>query len=500
MAFALKKQIDNINNTKKEKNSETLDILSYFFAILLGAFLYFPAFTATWITPGRMHFVADWSKHMPAFAFFPFFFIGLFFMFFCLIRRRKKADFSKTKYLFAVLAVLFCMRVGMTFFFPYSSFVYEVNYLDSSKILTLDATAIAEKFAAISAEFYLTLTVFFTFHITPSFSSLFQKWIDLILILFISVACFGIVYSLILEGKDLFSVWIRCFKTGDFSTIWEVKNTLSFFAQSNVFGFFLMLGTLASALMCFRKENILYLLFAIPLWIYCLLIFSRSPLIVMSCFLVGALLLYPISFYRTKKRASIASACILAAVLVLSGGFVLVASVDPLFKDLLHDFNETLFNPENLRARGWMTKIGLGITFSHICFFLFGTGRSEFYQLYQQVVLGTGEEVHNIHNSYPSILGEDGIFAAAFYIALVALLFYLVYRKIRKGGMKYMIFGFVLLALMVYGIVEPRLMFREEAATPLFFVLIFAPILADEGSEQGSYREKILTSSLLSNI
>lgn len=411
----------------------------------------------------------DWFIWVPVFLVFG----GLLFLFFYF--RSKQTGILPKKWFTALVMILIVARIVGNFVFPYGEQGYSfTSPLDGQTVLvSYSGLSFSSRFVQVISEILYILFFYLCFTYVGSFSKSVYPIFHLGVHMSIIICIVLIVVSLCTEREILSQNLLYYLGKAEAN-----EGALSLTTHRNVYGFFLLCGTLGCLFYAFRYHNTPFLVFSVICTVVCFLILSKTPALLCAVALLASFVLYPIFNFKKHKINSIFMLGVLAIIVV--AGVVLVFKAD-----LLDKVKKMLTGEETstFMARIWHFRIAASM-FNGVfpVYLIFGYGRIPFSAIYMPYQQSIGFEVlWTSHNSYLETImfsGIVGLIAVVFgFVYLGQKIFVMFFKRKDRNSIVFAIMGVI---LAVYSIFEPRMLFLAEGTEQfVVFFLFFYPLLVD---------------------
>lgn len=294
-----------------------------------------------------------------------------------------------------------------------------------------------------------------------------------------------IVYSLITEFEKYIDNFILIFI---YPQSYEYNNITSFVLNRNVYGFYLLVGSIFLLAEFFHHENIPCLLLFFFQYFICLIIKSKTPFLVMSVLFFSLMILYPIFHYRQKKGYSVLLLSILSIFLL----YILVSYFffrETYFNNYVLPFIRQITNWSTMNARKDITRTALSMLNTPY-FVFFGYSRYPFMTIFASynAFLPIDHSVtFNTHNSFADILMEFGLFGLLFMAVFFALIARkLVLRLLFEKKISYLKYIILFISMLVYSYSEPRFLLLEEGSALFFAIMLSFPYVLEKNENMKS--------------
>ncbi len=442
------------------------------------------SFTKDAPTEGSQFFFYDSMKYYPGVS--PSLFLSiplsiLYFSLFVIFYLRIRENSKKEKMILCLLFSFLFIRFLSVLSFPYGSKTFEfVSPFDGhSFLVSYDGFSAAGRITAFLYDscFYSYFAIFFLSikKIADKNRFIFHL-IYIILELFVLIC---IVYSLITEFEKYIDNFILIFI---YPQSYEYNSITSFVLNRNVYGFYLLIGSIFLLAEFFRHENMPCLLLFFFHYFICLIIKSKTPFLVMSVLFFALMILYPIFHFRQKKGYSILLLSILSIFLL----YLFISYFffrETYFNDYVLPFIRQMTNWSTMNARKDITHAALSMLNTPY-FVFFGYSRYPFMTIFgsYNFFLPIDHSVtFNTHNSFADILMEFGLFGLLFmaiFFALIArkLVLQLLFEK-KISYLKYII---LFVSMLVYSYSEPRFLLLEEGSALFFAIMLSFPYVLEK--------------------
>lgn len=388
---------------------------------------------------------------------------------------------------------LFCLflvyRLVSLLYFPYGKLDFVVHPQNGASDVTLlfPGFSIYDRIADFVYESLFALYFLFAFNYAKELPSLADKFLLVILKVFIALGVLIRLYSIAFERPQIIES-IKRIIHADFSFFGDV---CSFTSHKNVAGFFVLVCSLSCLLLFSRRPSYIYRIIYFLTIPYTVILQSRTPLILLLIcgFLFG--LLYPFFNFKKDKGYSVAFIIITALVLiVLISTYIIKA-------DAINKRIHAFFEKGTVGSRFTLISTSFDLFYHREIYLLTGLGKRPFAYLigaYRKAIALNDAVYHTSHNAFLDILFTQGALSLLLALALSVYLLVLCF-KIGKQN-RWMSFTRILIYLscLVYSFIEPKGLFLREGNIVFFIFLNLVPIFFL--SNQTNRNKKILTEGL----
>ncbi len=439
---------------------------------------------------GSQFFFYDSMKYYPGVC--PSLFLSiplsiLYFFLFVIFYLRIRENSKKEKMILCLLFSFLLIRFLSVLSFPYGSKTFEfISPFDgNSFLISYDGFSAASRITAFLYDscFYSYFSIFFlSIKKIAERNRLIFHLIYVIIELFVLVC---IVYSLITEFEKYIDNFILIFI---YPQSYEYNSITSFVLNRNVYGFYLLVGSIFLLAEFFHHENIPCLLLFFFQYFICLIIKSKTPFLVMSVLFFSLMILYPIFHYRQNKGYSILLLSILSIFLL----YILVSYFffrETYFNNYVLPFIRQITNWSTMNARKDITRTALSMLNTPY-FVFFGYSRYPFMTIFASynAFLPIDHSVtFNTHNSFADILMEFGLFGLLFMAVFFALIARkLVLRLLFEKKISYLKYIILFISMLVYSYSEPRFLLLEEGSALFFAIMLSFPYVLEKNENMKS--------------
>lgn len=388
---------------------------------------------------------------------------------------------------------LFCLflvyRLVSLLSFPYGKLDFVVHPQNGASDVTLlfPGLSIYDRISEFVYESLFALYFLFAFNYAKELPSLADKFLLVILKVFIALGVLIRLYSIAFERPQIIES-IKRIIHADFSFFGDV---CSFTSHKNVAGFFVLVCSLSCLLLFSRRPSYIYRIIYFLTIPYTVILQSRTPLILLLIcgFLFG--LLYPFFNFKKNKGYSVAFIIITALVLiVLISTYIIKA-------DAINKRIHAFFEKGTVGSRFTLISTSFDLFYHREIYLLTGLGKRPFAYLigaYRRAIALNDAVYHTSHNAFLDILFTQGALSLLLALALSVYLLVLCF-KIGKQN-RWMSFTRILIYLscLVYSSIEPKGLFLREGNIVFFIFLNLLPIFFL--SNQTNRNKKILTEYL----
>lgn len=426
---------------------------------------------------GSQFFFYDFVKYYPGVS--PSLFLSiplsiLYLFLFVIFYRRIRENTKREKIILCLLFSFLLIRLLSVLSFPYGSttFEYLSPFDGNTFLLTYDGFSAAERITAFLYDscFYSYFAIFFlSIKKIAEKNRLIFHLIYIIIELFVLIC---IVYSLFTEFQKYIDNFVLIFI---YPGSYEFNIITSFVLNRNVYGFYLLIGSVFLLAEFFHHENLSCLILCFLQYLLCLIIKSKTPFLVMSVLFFCLLIFYPIFHFKKNKGYSI----LLLAVLSIFLLYLFISYFffrETYFNDYILPFIRQMTNWQTMNARKDITRAALSML-NNPYFVFFGYSRYPFMTIFESYnfYLPIDHSVtFNTHNSFADIMMEFGLFGLLFMAIFFALIARkLVLRLLAEKKISYFKYIILFISMLVYSYSEPRFLLLEEGSA-LFFVLMLS--------------------------
>ena len=323
---------------------------------------------------------------------------------------------------------------------------HTIYYLDGSKMI--DIKWWWYLFDIIKFIIALFLFVAISFFVHPVMKS--HKTFNIAFYFLLGITSFACIYSLIFEFDSLAALF-----KGEDEHLVAIK---SIFQNKNSYGLFLFISSLSAAYIIFtNNDDIRYSLLLIPLLVFTLfsiLVGCRTAFI-SQVVLIGYLFIRSIIILKGHSNKAfytivgIASVFIILFILFLSIPAMHSGSLNGLYRVILYTFSEfgaslssrmEIWKAVNNYMNGAYLFIGANFTNSQYLHRVYSPYR-------------------DFHSAYIKWFATSGIVGSLIYLALLAYIFYLVVKLIKKEPFQGVLLLIFLLSVMLYSLPESATIF-----------------------------------------
>jgi len=391
-------------------------------------------------------------------------------------RRYTKTKKLPSQNLIMVLGVLVLLRFISNFSFPYGEQVY--SYLSPFNhqfySVSYQGYLIGERIVSFLDEILFYSFFFIAIDYIPTFSVSIKKVVNGLLYLIIGIAFIMTIYALAVSSSAISNNFRFIFID---STLELDYSITSFTSQRNVFGFFLLMGAIASFLLSFRKKpNPLLFFFSFYFSFFCLLAWSRIASVLSLVLLI--LLHLGVLLFTKYKGYRIYSLVVLAVGLFITVLFLTALKETDIAVSFMHAL-ERFKDDGTLEARYGLWQKALSM-FNNPYAIIFGYGRIPFISILDSYsVLINSQVLWTSHNAFIDQLLSYGLSGIVFEVAFLGYLIYrfsLLVKNRSKIGLTYLV---ILILLLVYSNYEPRMLLSMEGTEIMLFYVFLLTFLFD---------------------
>ena len=256
------------------------------------------------------------------------------------------------------------------------------------------------------------------------------------------------------------------------------KNLMSFAGHKNYYGFYELLAIICAAIYFFQKPN-WFVALCLPYFLANMVIIpSRTPLLLAAIIFLFTLIVFPI-INRKKYKQFNRYCLILLGVIIIAGVALGILYKDKLLS-VLEQFND--MSTMTYRSDHWKMAFSMLNDPYHI---ILGYGRVPFVNIYldyqtQIVTLKEGLDILEFaHNAFLETWMYSGIVGLLIVAMEYGYMGYMTVYLLRKKRYFTLIYIVIFLCFLLYGIVEPRMLFSFDAGNIFFVVVLFWPLILD---------------------
>lgn len=492
-----------LKKSLREFHPDRSSILDLILFILLSALM--PLFTLGYFnfsgnasSDGALTYFYEFAKYYPGIAPALYISIPLSLLYITLaiifyVRMKKKVT-EKHRMIFLILLVFIIIRAISIFAFPYGEMNYTyISPFDSQSFsVHYSGYEISSRITNLLYDscFYSYFAIFF--YSIKVIGKKNRFIFHLIYIAIELVVLSMVIYSLCTEMEtyvfNFRKIFIDPLNHG--SPLLSIK---SYVNNRNVYGFFLLIGSIYSIAEFFERENIISFFICFTYYFLCLLVFSKTPFLLLTGMYLLFFLFYPIFQYRKEPIWSTIFLIILLSIV----SFILIS---------YYCYRETVFDRYIMPLVAQLTKWGTmsarrDITQSCLSmmtnpyYILFGYSKYPFMNIFGQYnkLLPIDHTVdYSTHNSFGDIFmyfGLSGlIFLSLFFALMVRKLWTELFRKKDVSALRYL---FLIVIVLVYSYSEPRFLLLEEGSAIIFAMMMTFPYVLRK-DRRNRYRETLL--------
>lgn len=390
--------------------------------------------------------------------------------------RYKQTGILPKQWLTTLVFAFIAIRIVGNFVFPYGEQSYRFYTLvfDKTVDLNYEGLSISGRLVQAIADVLYILFFYLCFTYVGTFSKSVYPIFHLGVHMSIIICIVLITVSLFQERDILVNNILYYLGKAD-----ECLGAVSLTTHKNVYGFFLLCGTLGGLFYTFRYHNLPFLVMSVIFAGVCFLVNSRTPAFLSGIALVLGFVCYLIFNFKKHKTNSIFMLVCLVLMLVV---VIMVVSKF----GLVNIWNKLFVSDDStIEARDVHFKLAASM-FEGVSplYLIFGYGRIPFSAIYMSYESALDFEIiWTCHNSYLETIMFSGI------VGIIAVIFAYLYigKKTLTMFIKFkdrnsIVFLIMQGILMVYSIFEPRMLFLQEGTEQfIFFFLFFYPLLLDSG-------------------
>lgn len=415
----------------------------------------------------------NWFLCVPVFLIYG----ALLFLFFHF--RYKQTGILPKQSLTAIVLVLIILRIVGNFVFPYGeqSYTYSSSVVEQVAVVTYEGLSISGRIVQIVSEvcyltfFYLCFTYVGTF--SKSVYPIFHLGVHMSIII-----CIVLITVSMFTEREIFANNILYY-------LGKAENCLgatSLTTHKNVYGFFLLCGTLGGLFYAYRYHNLPFLVMSVIFAGVCFLINSKTPALLSTLALfIGYTFYIVFNFKKHKVNSIFMMVCLV--IMTMIGIFIAVKyGIGNLFNKFVGGDDNTI------SSRTGHFKLALSM-FDGVSplYLIFGYGRIPFSAIYMSYEKSIGYEIlWTCHNSYLETVMFSGLVGLA---AVIGGYLYLAKKSLamvlKHKDRNAVVFLIMLVILMIYSIFEPRMLFLMEGTEQfVVFFLFLYPLLVDSYHEE----------------
>ncbi|MFA6829088.1 MAG: O-antigen ligase family protein [Bacilli bacterium] len=473
-----------ISRLVNQKDNDILDISVFVILTLLTAVLTLGYFYSTTI------FNDDYSglklfgmiigyqvdKAMNIGLFIPMFIIFIFLLGFFVFLRMQKTNIFISKTVMALMVFFVLARFITNVAFPYGEQTYVIfsSIRQASYSIPFAGFSASERIISFLLETLLIVFFGIAFTYIKTFSNKFNKVVNFFLYLLIAVAIVMNIFSYITESAKIVNNLQVIFTNSDKSFDHGI---ISFTSHRNVYGFFILMASLASMILSFKKKpNPLFLLLVVYFFITCFYLKSRTPFFLIFSTLMVMLVFNSVFFFKHYKIYSISSMVLFVFIVIfclLIFCFAPNWEISIHFRRLFEIYNDS----GTVLARLDLNTRALDMLSSSFYYVLFGYGKIPFINIYNTFgTMISQQTIWSSHNGFLDVLLSYGLVGLASQILCFGVL---VYHAISLAFRKPLIsftYLFVILITIIYGFFEMRVPFGIDPSGLIFVFLLVYPI------------------------
>jgi hypothetical protein len=476
-----------LKKSLREFHPDKQSILNLILFILLSTLM--PMFTLGYFNlskdataDGSLTFFYEFGKYYPGIAPALYISIPLSLLYIVLAtifyQRMKKEVEDRKRALSIIFFIFVIIRAISIFSFPYGEIDYTyISPFNSQEILVhYEGYSIQSRITNLLYDscFYSYFVLFF--YSIKAIAKKNRFIFHLIYIAIELVVISMIVYSLIKE-MDLYIFNFKKIFIDPLDSPSPLQSIASFVNHRNAYGFFLMIGSIYSLAEFFEKENILSFILCAIYYFLCLLIFSKTPFLLLTGTYLLMFILYPIFHYKRNPGWSTLFVILLVAIV----SFVLISYL--FYKESVYDrfikpLIEHLTHWSTMSSRRDITQSCLSMM-NNPFYILFGYSKYPFMTIFRDYnkVLPIDHTVdYSTHNSFGDIFMYFGLvgllFAALFFGYLIRKLWVMLFKKKDYSAIRYLV---LIVVILVYSYSEPRFILLEEGSAIIFSMMLSFP-------------------------
>ena len=388
-------------------------------------------------------------------------------------------DMKINKVSIVLLLVFLIYRLAAYSLFPVGNVVFNYRFEGESYAVSYPGLSLYSRILSFLEEAGFGFYFFFLFNAFP-YLSMGKKIRDFFCYFWMLFAFVLVVSSLFLDGEGLIHN-IHAYIHPEMGMNMDI---CSFTNQRNVFGFFLLIGAFASMIEFFIKGKWYFLLPYFLYTVFSILIVSKTPMLILIGFLFFLGILYPIFFFKKHRAFSILFLSISTVMIVFLIAILFYPKESAFCNCWLKPLNHMIFNHMlTVDSRKRLTGCALEMLFASPSRFFFGYGRVAFQSVFFlfKKTIGNNMEVDlpSSHNAYVETWEEIGFLGFLLSLFLLLLVFYKAIQRIRKKDYIFVVYLMELIAFLVYGMMEMRILFGTDYSQAIEMTCFLFPFLID---------------------
>ena len=256
------------------------------------------------------------------------------------------------------------------------------------------------------------------------------------------------------------------------------ENIMSFAGHKNYYGFYELLAIICAAIYFFQKPNWFVAICLPYFFLNMLIIPSRTPLILATIVLIFTLIVFPI--INRKKYPQFSRYCLIVLGCVVILGIAGVIILRDKIASILSQFGD--LSTMSYRMDHWKMAFSMLNDPYHV---IFGYGRVPFVNIYldyqTQAVqyLQQFDILEFAHNAYLETWMYTGLLGLGVVLAQYGYMAYMTIHLLKRRRYFTMVYIVIFLCFLLYGMVEPRMLFSFDAGNIFFVVVLFWPLYLD---------------------
>lgn len=480
--------MDNLEGLKKQKEGreELIDIILFSLGVVLSLFLTFRKIE---------NFGENFNELLQPYYAWPLMLLYCADIGYLCYRRYKFAGVSPVhKILMPLFITYFALRLIGYFIFPWGEQIFTLEYSGVSYDVFYKGFSVYDRIVEYLQEMLAISMVYIMFVYYPSFKKFKKEYLYFCMGVTVFIGLLSLIVSLI---KD-YQLYIYNFEKmigmnvtnpvdpNEVGLSHEIKG---FFINRNVLGFFFSFTILSFMAFNLIKPNVIWTIGSFVFLFFHILCFSRSTLVLSTVGVLGIIAITPIFHWNDKRKTGIFDlvclGIIILALILLPTAFS-GTKIGRGFADAI----SSLFDFRTVSTRSDLTAAAMNLATYDIRLLLFGWGKIPFHNVFEAFQIAhDGEVLVTAHNAWASSLVTTGIIGLLFVICLDCVVVYLIFRNIKGRRIDaFLSFGAEGAALVIFGILDPQMMFFADAFCnsmvvyylSFLFPLFYFNMLADD--------------------
>lgn len=414
-------------------------------------------------------------------------FVLLFFLTISLLIHHQGIAWNKrNKICFLVFLSFFFVRAISILSFPKGEQDLVFTIHDITKAVHYKGFSWGERFYVFGCDFFFYGYFFLLFALLPELKREIKFINDILIRIVLFFVLSLLLYSFIQEADCWRNNFFVFFTASDQVNFLGAK---SYTSNKNAFGFFLLFGFVFCFEFFLEKAKAIDLISMLVLEFTCFFSSSRTPFLVIFVLILLLEIFFPILNFQKRKSYSI----FLLSLLAIKSLFILI-SLTGLRNHFLPIYTK-YFNLGTVDSRIDIMKEAICLMNTPY-FILFGYSRYPFYQVFHlsRDAFSLNHMVFESHCSYVDLWIENGALGCLYFLVFYGYLVYFHGKRFAKNkDFRQLVSLLLMLSLLCYSFLEPRMLLLEEGTSVLFTLILVQEVT---NASQNNRKHQLLTESL----